>query len=176
MKKKSNKISRKEDQVAMSDLKAILKDRRSQPHQLIEVMQDVQEMYGYIPQDAMIIIAKELGVTLMEVFRVANFYKAFSLTPRGKNVFTVCTGTACHVRGANLLIDQIQGKLNIEPGKTTEDGQFTVESVNCVGACALGPIVVQNGSYLDRMTPAKLRKVIDKARGKKKEVKSDAKT
>jgi NADH:ubiquinone oxidoreductase subunit E len=158
----------------MSDLNAILKDRRSQPHQLIEVMQDVQELYGYIPQDAMIIISKELGVTLMEVFRVANFYKSFSLSPRGKNLITVCTGTACHVRGANLLIDQIRGQLNIAPKETTEDGQFTVESVNCVGACALGPIVVQNGSYLDRMTPGKLRKVIDKTGGKKKEVRSDA--
>jgi NADH:ubiquinone oxidoreductase subunit E len=158
----------------MSNLKAILKGRRSQPHQLIEVLQDVQELCGYIPQDAMIFVSKELGVTLMEVFRVANFYKAFSLTPRGKNLFTVCTGTACHVRGANLLIDQIRGQLNIEAGETTEDGQFTAESVNCVGACALGPIVVQNGSYLDHMTPAKLRKVIDKSRGKQKEVKSDA--
>jgi len=94
----------------MSNLKAILKGRRSQPHQLIEVLQDVQELCGYIPQDAMIFVSKELGVTLMEVFRVANFYKAFSLAPRGKNVITVCTGTACHVRGANLLIDQIRGQ------------------------------------------------------------------
>lgn len=153
----------------MSNLKAILKGRRSQPHQLVEVMQDVQELYGYIPQDAMITVSQELGVTLMEVFRVANFYKAFSLTPRGKNVITVCTGTACHVRGANLLIDQIRGQLNVEPGETTEDGQFTAESVNCLGACALGPIVIHNGSYCHHATPGKLRKLINETGKTKKE-------
>lgn len=153
----------------MSDLKAILKGRQSQPHQLIEVLLDVQERYGYISQDAMNVIAKELGVTLMEVFRVANFYKAFSLTPRGKNLITVCTGTACHVRGANLLIDQIRGQLNIKPGQTTPDGQFTVEAVNCLGACALGPISVQNGEYSHHATPGKVRKWITEAGKSKKE-------
>jgi len=153
----------------MSNLKGILKGRRSQPHQLIEVLQDVQELYGYIPQEAMNMVSQELGVPLMEVFRVANFYRAFSLTPRGKNVITVCTGTACHVRGANLLIDQIRGQLNIEPGKTTQDGQFTVESVNCLGACALGPVVVQNGSCCHHATPGKLRKLINEACKTKKE-------
>ncbi|HLA28689.1 MAG TPA: NAD(P)H-dependent oxidoreductase subunit E [Syntrophales bacterium] len=153
----------------MSDLNAILEGRRSQPHQLVEVLQDVQGLYGYISHDAMNIVSKELGVPLMEVFRVANFYKAFSLTPRGKNVITVCTGTACHVRGANLLIDQIRGQLNIEPGKTTQDGQFTVECVNCIGACALGPVVVQNGACGHHATPGKLRKWINEACKTKKE-------
>jgi NADH:ubiquinone oxidoreductase subunit E len=153
----------------MSDLKAILKGRRSQPHQLVEVLQDVQELCGYIPQDDMIIVAKELGVPLIEVFRVANFYKAFSLTPRGKNLITVCTGTACHVRGANLLIDQIRGQLNVEPGETTADRQFTAKSVNCLGACALGPIVVQNELYCHHATPGKLRKWINEAGETKKE-------
>ena len=145
----------------MSNLKAILKGRQSQPHQLVEVLQDVQELFGYIPQDAMIVVSKELGVPLMEVFRVANFYKAFSLTPRGKNLITVCTGTACHVRGANQLIDQMRGQLNIEPKETTPDGQFTFESVNCLGACALGPFVVHNGAYKHHATPGKLRKLIN---------------
>ncbi len=153
----------------------ILKGRRSQPHQLIEVLQDVQEICGYIPQDAMKTVAKELGVPLMEVYRVANFYKAFSLKPRGTNVITICTGTACHVRGSDLLIDQVKGQLKVEPGDTTKDGLITVECVNCLGACALAPIVVQNGSYMDHMTPGKLRKLIDKAReGKKKEGLADA--
>ena len=153
----------------MSNIEAILKGRQSQPHQLVEVLQDVQELFGHIPQDAMIFVSKELGVPLMEVFRVANFYKAFALTPRGRNLITVCTGTACHVRGANLLIDQLQGQLNVEPGETTEDGQFTAESVNCLGACALGPVVVHNGSYNHHATPGKLRKLINEVSKTKKE-------
>jgi NADH:ubiquinone oxidoreductase subunit E len=159
----------------MTTLESILEGRRSQPDQLIEVLQDVQGICGYIPQDAMKTIAKELGVPLMEVYRVANFYKAFTLKPRGKNVITICTGTACHVRGSDLLIDQVKGQLKVEPGNTTKDGLFTVECVNCLGACALAPIVVKNGSYVDHMTPGKLRKMIDKAREKKeKEATADA--
>jgi NADH:ubiquinone oxidoreductase subunit E len=158
----------------MTTIEPILEGRRSQPDQLIEVLQDVQKICGYIPQDAMKTVARELGVPLMEVYRVANFYKAFTLKPRGKNVITICTGTACHVRGSDLLIDQVKGQLNIEPGDTTKDGLITVECVNCLGACALAPIVVQNESYLDHMSPAKLRKIIDHAKGKKKKEASDA--
>lgn len=158
----------------MITMEPILEGRRSQPDQLIEVLQDVQEICGYIPQDAMKTVARELGVPLMEVYRVANFYKAFTLKPRGKNVITICTGTACHVRGSDLLIDQVKGQLKIEPGHTTKDGLFTIECVNCLGACALAPIVVENGSYMDHMTPAKLRKIIEKARGKKRKEAADA--
>jgi NADH:ubiquinone oxidoreductase subunit E len=152
----------------MTELDPILKERRSQPHLLIEVLQDVQELYGYLSKEAMNVVARELGIPLMEVYRVARFYKAFSLKPRGKHVFTVCTGTACHVRGANLLLDQVKGQLNIEPGETTADGLVTLENVNCVGACALGPVVVQDGAYCHHMTPGKLRKVIDKVRETRK--------
>ncbi len=158
----------------MTTIEPILEGRRSQPDQLIEVLQDVQKICGYIPQDAMKTVARDLGVPLMEVYRVANFYKAFTLKPRGKNVITICTGTACHVRGSDLLIDQVKGQLNIEPGDTTKDGLITVECVNCLGACALAPIVVQNESYLDHMSPAKLRKIINHAKGKKKKEASDA--
>jgi len=150
-------------------LSKILEGRRSQPQQLIEVLQDVQDLYGYIPADAMKSVAKELGVPLMEVYRVANFYKAFSLKPKGKNVVTICMGTACHVRGSDLLLDQARGQLRIEPGDTTNDGLFTLECVNCVGACALGPIVIKNEDYNHRMTPGKFRNMIDKSERRKKE-------
>jgi NADH:ubiquinone oxidoreductase subunit E len=158
----------REAQMSITKIDPILEGRRSQPSQLIEVLQDVQKICGYIPQDAMKTVAKELGVPLMEVYRVANFYKAFTLKPRGKNVITICTGTACHVRGSDLLIDQVKGQLKVEPGNTTKDGLFTVECVNCLGACALAPIVVQNESYLNHMTPSKLRKIIEKTRETKK--------
>jgi NADH:ubiquinone oxidoreductase subunit E len=111
----------------------------------------------------------------MEVYRVANFYKAFSLKPKGKNVFTICTGTACHVRGADLLLNQARGQLNVKPGNTTTDGIFTLECVNCVGACAVGPVVIHNGTYKHHMTPGKLRKEIDQAGGTRKKEASHGK-
>lgn len=155
--------------MSTTSLNFILKGRRSQPHQLIEVLQDIQDLYGYISAEAIKTVAQELGVPLIEVYRVACFYKAFSLTPRGEHVITICTGTACHVRGSTLLLDQIQGQLRIQPGHTTDDGLFTLECVNCVGACALGPIVAHNGMYEHHMTPGKLRKVIDDVYVTKKE-------
>lgn len=155
-------------------LKDIMKGRRSQPQQLIEVLQDVQDRFGYIPEDGMRVIAGELGVPQIEVYRVANFYKAFSLKPRGKNTVTICSGTACHVRGSDLLSSQIFGQLGIEPGETTEDGLFTLEQVNCLGACALGPVVVLNGTYHSHVTPGKLRALIKSVREKEMEGTRDA--
>lgn len=150
-------------------LDAILEGRRSQPHQLIEVLQDVQKHYGYITEEAMRTVSKELGMPLIEVYSVASFYKAFSLKPRGKNVITVCTGTACHVRGASLILNQASGQLRIAPGEITEDGLFSIEHVNCLGACALAPVVTENGSTHHHMNPGKLRKLIDSLGKKTKE-------
>jgi NADH:ubiquinone oxidoreductase subunit E len=143
-----------------ASLESILAGRKSQPHQLIEVLQDVQENLGYISADTMRMVSQDLGVPLMEVYRVTNFYKTFSLKPRGKHVITICMGTACHVRGAHLMLDQVLGQLGLQPGSTTEDGLITVERVNCLGACALGPVAVHNGNYYHHMTPNKLRKLI----------------
>jgi NADH:ubiquinone oxidoreductase subunit E len=151
-------------------LEKILKNRRSQPQQLVEVLQDVQEAFGYVPQEAMTVVARELGVPLIEVSRVAHFYKAFSLKPRGKHVVTVCMGTACHVRGAVRMLDQVKGELGIEPGETTADRMFTLERVNCLGACALGPVVVLDGHYHPKMTPNKLRELLASVYAGTKEV------
>lgn len=141
-------------------LESILEGRKSQPQQLIEVLQDIQQTHGWISQEAVTTVAGELGVPLMEVFRVANFYKAFHLAPRGKNIITLCMGTACHVRGANPLLEQAQSLLKVEAGGTTEDGLFTVDAVNCLGACALAPLIIHNGVYHPNMNPAKLRAMI----------------
>jgi NADH-quinone oxidoreductase subunit E len=142
-------------------LDQILEGRRSQPNQLIEVLQDVQKSYGYIPKEAIESVSQGLGVPLIEVYRVASFYKAFRLKPSGKHVLTMCTGTACHVRGSHLLRDHATSQLGIKPGEVTPDGLFSIEHVNCLGACALGPIVAENGSYHHHMTPGKLRKLIE---------------
>ena len=146
--------------MATQTLDQILEGRRSQPNQLIEVLQDIQKIYGYISEGAMQSVSHGLGVPLIEVYRVASFYKAFRLHPAGKNVLTMCMGTACHVRGARLLLDQATGQLGVKPGEVTPDGLFSVEKINCMGACALGPIVTENGSYHHHMTPGKLRKLI----------------
>ncbi len=110
---------------------------------------------------------------LIEVSRVANFYKAFSLKPRGRHVITVCMGTACHVRGAIRMLDEVKGQLGLEPGETTKDGTFTLERVNCLGACALGPVVVLDGRYHGKMTPNKLRKLVESVYAAEKEVTRD---
>lgn len=154
-------------------LEKILENRRSQPQQLVEVLQDVQEAFGFIPQDVMTTVSRELGVPLIEVSRVANFYQAFSLKPRGRHIITVCMGTACHVRGAIRMLDEVRGQLGLEPGETTEDGTFTLERVNCLGACALGPVVVLDGRYHGKMTPNKLRKLVESVYAAEKEVTRD---
>jgi NADH:ubiquinone oxidoreductase subunit E len=160
--------------MSLPTLDGILEGRRSQPHLLIEVLQDLQENFGYISEEAMTRVSRELGVPLIEVYRVASFYKAFSLTPRGKNLITVCQGTACHVRQAKLLLNQACTQLKVESGGVTEDGLFSVEHVNCLGACALGPVVVFNGAYHHHMNPGKLRGLIERAGNGGKEDSSNA--
>ena len=156
-------------------LEQIVEGRRSQPNQLIEVLHDIQKNYGYISKEAIQTVSQDLGVPLIEVYQVASFYKAFRLKPSGKNVLTMCMGTACHVRGARLLLDQATGQLGVKPGEVTSDGLFSVEHVNCLGACALGPIVTENGDYHHHMTPGKLRKLIEVLDSQKTEDNQDVK-
>ena len=151
----------------------IVNSRQGMPSQLIEVLQDVQQAQGYICEAAMATASARLGVPLIEVYRVASFYKAFCLAPRGRHVITVCMGPACHVRGAPRMFDEVLGQLGVRAGETTDDGAFTVERVNCLGACALGPIAVLDGVYHAHMTPGKLRKLIQSVRGQDGEVDTD---
>jgi len=153
----------------IAHVESILSSHVGKREDLIEVLHKIQGVYNYLPEEALWKVSETLGTPLIEVFRVANFYKAFSLQPRGKHLVTICTGTACHVRGAPKFIDELKGQLNIEPGETTSDKSFTVETVNCVGACALGPIVIMNAEYHDRMSALKLRKLIEATKEKDKE-------
>lgn len=139
-------------------------NKQSSSCDLIEVLQDIQRKYNYLPEELLRSVADNLKVPLIEVFRVANFYKAFTLKPRGKHLITICMGTACYVRGAPKFLDEVLGQLKVNPGEITEDGYFTVETVNCLGACALGPVVVLDGKYYDHMTTAKLRALIQETR------------
>ena len=157
-------------------METILHGRDGKSEQLIEVLQDMQAEFKYLPEDGLRLVAERLVVPPIEVYRVASFYKAFSLKPRGRHMLTVCMGTACHVRMAARLIDTIHGELGIAPGETTEDGAFTLERVNCLGCCALGPVVVLDGVYHDHMNSGKLRRLIAAVQEQDKKGKSaDAK-
>ena len=120
---------------------------------LVDVLQDVQAGIGFLPQAALETVAEGLGVPQSRVYSVATFFKAFSLTPRGRNVINVCLGTACHVRGSDKVLAAIEHQLGIKKGETTADLKFTLETVNCVGACALGPVVIVGEDYHGEMTP-----------------------
>ena len=114
---------------------------------LIAVLQDIQKEYHYLPSETLKETAKALDVPLSKVFSVSTFYNAFSLYPRGKKVIRICVGTTCHIRGAKVIQQQLEDRLNIKAGQTTTDLKYTLEVVNCVGACAMAPVVIVNDKY-----------------------------
>jgi NADH-quinone oxidoreductase subunit E len=135
---------------------------------LISILEDIQDEYRWLPPETLRRVAEKLDVPLIDVFGTATFYRSFSLTPRGKHLVTICQGTACHVRGAPTIRAELERKLGIEPGETTEDMQFTLEAVNCVGACALAPIIIVDGEFYGHMTNKKVDALVDDIRAKDK--------
>jgi NADH-quinone oxidoreductase subunit E len=133
---------------------------------LVPILQDVQKEFNYLPQKALQWVSVILELPISRIYEVATFYKAFSLTPRGEHQLTVCIGTACHVRGAPILTNHIARLLGIKPGETSGDLKFSFDTVNCVGACALGPILEADGEYHGKMTISKSNKLL-KILGKK---------
>jgi NADH-quinone oxidoreductase subunit E len=142
-------------------VKTILARYRRDPGMLVSILQDVQAEYNYLPKEALIEVGEGLSVPLSQVYGVASFYKAFSLKPRGRHLINVCLGTACHVRGAVRVLDEIERQLGVSSGETTEDLKYTLETVNCVGACALGPIVIIDGNYEGQMTAGKVKPLLE---------------
>ena len=128
--------------------------------QLISLLQDVQAEFNYIPQDVLVKISQKLDIPLSQVFSVATFFQAFSLKPRGRHIVTVCLGTACHIKGGQRLVDKMERDFNLKPGDTTDDQRFSLETANCLGCCALGPVVVIDGKYESKVTPDKLDKIL----------------
>ena len=127
---------------------------------LVSILQDVQSEFYYLPQDAIEEVSRGLDIPLTQAYSIATFFKAFSLKPRGRHLINVCLGTACHVRGAVRILDKMERDLNVKTGETTEDLRFTLETVNCVGACALGPIVLIDGKYHGQMSTDKVDSVL----------------
>lgn len=130
---------------------------------LVAVLQDIQAEYGYLPEKALRMVAERTDRSLVDVYGVATFYRSFSLRPRGEHVISVCLGTACHVRGAPMVVEEFERRLGIKAGETTPDMEFTLETVNCLGACALGPIVVMDGEYFSNVDAAKVKRILNNA-------------
>jgi NADH-quinone oxidoreductase E subunit len=144
----------------------IVDNYQAKPTALIMVLQDIQKHYRYLPKEALKLVAQRMGLPIAQIYGVATFYRTFSLKPKGKNHICVCTGTACHVRQADVIVNKLETKLGIHTGETTKDQSFSLETVNCLGACALGPLVTANESYYGNMTATKVDRMIEKLHGK----------
>ena len=143
-------------------LDAIIKKYDGKKEFLICILQDIQNVFEYLPRQALIHVSKNLDISLIQVYGVATFFKAFSLTPKGGHTCTVCLGTACHVRGAEKVLDKVKRRLDIDVGETTKDMQFTLKTVNCLGACALGPMMVIDDDYHGHMSQNKVEDILKK--------------
>ena len=146
------------NEINISDVDAVISGREGDATLLISVMQDIQRKLKYLSVDAMKRVAEKLEVPVSRVYNVATFYSAFKLNPPGKHQVRVCLGTACHVRGAQRLVDTLEREFKMYPGTTTDDGVFELECVNCLGACALAPVVVIDDKTYPKQTPDKLVK------------------
>jgi NADH-quinone oxidoreductase subunit E len=129
---------------------------------LISILHDVQDRYKYLPDEALKMVASRLHMDINEIYGVATFYKSFRLVPQGKHSITLCLGTACHVRGGPKILREMKKQLNIEPGQTTADKQFSLNVVNCLGVCAIGPVMFVDGKFYGEMNPIKAKKIVEK--------------
>ena len=145
-------------------LDAAIARHKGEPGTLMPVLQEAQNIFGYVPQDVQQIIADGLGTTLAEVYGVATFYAQFSLEPKGQYVVGVCLGTACYVKGSQKVLDKLSEELKIPVGKTTPDGVFTLNATRCLGACGLAPVMMINDEVYGRLTPDEIPTILDKYR------------
>ncbi len=144
----------------LSRLPELIDRHPRSPESLIMILQDIQREYRYLPCEALMQTADSLGVPLSRVFSAATFYNVFSLNPKGEKVIRVCVGTACHIRGAALIQDQLENLLQIKAGETSEDMKFTLEVVACVGACAMAPVVTVNEKYHGSVNLSRVKKLL----------------
>ena len=142
-------------------LMEVIEKYRQDPSPIMPVLQEAQEIYGYLPMEVQNMIAEGLDMPLEKIFGVTTFYSQFSLAPKGKYNISVCLGTACFVKGSQKIMDRLKERLNIEVGETTEDGKFSIEETRCVGACGLAPVFTVNGEVYGKATVQKLDQVLD---------------
>ncbi len=154
-----------ENRTETKELEKIIKKYPPEKRYTLSMMQDIQKIYNYIPKEALKCISNYVDTPTSKLYGIATFYKAFSLQPKGKNIIKVCDGTACHIRSSMVILSEIEKQLNIKAGETTGDGLFSLETVNCVGSCALAPVVVVNDEYYGKVTPQEIKKILEKYKG-----------
>ena len=145
------------------ELSSVLDTFRGEEEELIPILQDIQERFGYLPKEAMFDVSKFLGVPESRVYAVASFYAQFRFKPMGKNTVSVCRGTACHVKGAPRILDEFKRVLGIDENETTEDQEYTLETVACLGCCALAPCATINDEVAANLTPKKVKSLFQKS-------------
>lgn len=148
------------------NLVKIVEEYKHDKSNLIQVLNGVQEYYGYIPKESMIYISEEMKIPVAEIYGVVTFYSRFSLKPKGKYNICVCQGTACYVKGAERILDKVKKELGINVGETTDDGKFSLEPTRCLGACGLAPVFTVNGEVYGKATVEKVKKVLDEYKAK----------
>ncbi len=149
------------DKKVREETNKILKKYPKQKDELIAILNDIQEKFGYIPKQAQMEVSKYLEITMAEIYGVITFYSRFTLTPKGKYNISVCLGTACYVKGSQKILDRVKERLKIEPGEVTEDGKFSIDEVRCVGACGLAPVFMVNEEVYGNATVQMLDQVLD---------------
>lgn len=154
----------------------ILKQYGHEESAILPILQDIQDRDNYLAKEVLEHIAKDLEIPVTRVYRLATFYRAFSLTPRGRHLISCCMGTACHVRGAPRILDKLETDLGIESGGTTQDLMFSLETPNCLGACATGPLIVIDGHYYGHMSPTRVESILDRYRKPAKGERDEGKT
>ena len=148
-----------------NDYKVLIEAYTGKPQYILAIMQDIQKHYNYLPRLAISMIAGHVGIPVSRVYAMASFYKGFSLMPKGRYIFRVCDGTACHIKNSETLLDHLQQCLGIGIGETSADGQYSLETVNCLGACALAPVVVVNGRVHGKVGRVDLERIIKECGG-----------
>jgi len=146
------------------EIVSIVDGHRNDRGGLISILGEIQARYSYLPAEALTVVSERAGVPLVDIYGVATFYRWFSLKPRGRHLVSCCQGTACHVRGAPKVTSEFRRRLGTTPGETTADREFTLETANCLGACALGPIVVVDGHYFTNVDPRRVREIVEKTK------------
>ena len=154
-------------QISLKEVTKVLASYPNDRRYSLAILQDLQSIYGYVPKECLEAVSIKLGVKLSGLYSMATFYRALSLKPRAKHIIRVCDGTACHIRGAPVLLDALKRSLGIGPGETTKNGLFTLETVNCLGACALAPVMVVDDKYHSKVKPDEVGAILKTCRGKK---------
>lgn len=148
------------DSEKLEKLGAYIESLEQAEGELINILREAQEMFGYLPSEAQLFIARKLGIPAAKVYGVATFYSYFTMEPRGRHIISICLGTACFVKGSDKIVEEFRKQLNIKDGTSSEDGMYTIDSIRCVGACGLAPVVIVDGKVHGRVKPEDVTMII----------------